>query len=203
MRRFEGYPPLVIANLHKIDMIYWKRKCLVVIDNQSLLAHVDTVQELSDILVLDLGDLLDLRAVDAEVLNAVALEDDFVLDLRAVNGDSLDHLHSADDLLSQEVADLDQVLGVRDVNVDGEMRVDELHLVLEALGDTNHHVLDVGDNGSLHSVLLGSSKPHLDGDLLRSLISVDISRDGFEAAGQRSAGALHGDGTGGDGNILH
>ena len=62
------------------------------------------------------------------------------------------HLNATDDLLADEVADLNNKvsgLGILlNVDVDWEMGVDVTHLVLEALGDTNDHVVDQGADGT-------------------------------------------------------
>eukprot|EP00961_Rhodomonas_salina_P121662 1638138-Rhodomonas_salina.2 len=70
-------------------------------------------------------------------------------------------------LLSQVVADLDDVLDLGAlrllaVDVDGEMRVHELHLVLVPAGDPDNHVADVRDDSAHSSELLLGSEPLLD-----------------------------------------
>ena len=51
-------------------------------------------------------------------------------------------------LLSEKVPDLDGGVGVGDGGVDGEVSVDESHLVAVSLGDAGDEVLDVGDGGA-------------------------------------------------------
>ena len=48
------------------------------------------------------------------------------------------------------------------LDVGREVSVHHLHAVLEALGDTNDHVLDVGAGGLDGGKLLGLSEPLLD-----------------------------------------
>ncbi len=61
---------------------------------------------------------------------------------------------------------LEQVglLVLLDVDVDGEMRVDVAHLVLETLGHTNDQVVDEGSDGSESSDVLAVSVVNLDAD---------------------------------------
>ena len=56
------------------------------------------------------------------------------------------------------------LLVLLDVDVDGEMRVDVAHLVLEALGNTNDQVVDEGSDGSESSDVLAVSVVNLDAD---------------------------------------
>lgn len=79
---------------------------------------------------------------------------DFDLVLDIVGSDVGDAVQKGDTshlLLTQEVADLNDVLAVvLDAgHVDRKVGIAEAHLVLEALGDTNDHVLDVRADGSL------------------------------------------------------
>lgn len=78
------------------------------------------------------------------------------------------HDDLADDLLANEVADLDdEVAGLGillNVDVDREMGVDVTHLVLEALGDTDDHVVDQGADGAEGGNVLASTVVELDVD---------------------------------------
>lgn len=101
-------------------------------------------------------------------LDIDTLDDDLVLDVGgAENGASSEHWDLADLALSQEVTDLDSVseLGllvlVGDGQVDGEVVVDETHLVGVSLGHSHDHVLDVRHNGANASELLLVSPPNL------------------------------------------
>lgn len=130
---------------------------------------MNKISYLSDILVADLADLLNIGSTLRDVLDRVAREDELVL-LRRRDGDvdALGHDHAADNLLADEVADLNlpeaSVLGLVDVDVDGEMRVDVAHLVLEALCDTGDHVVDDGLDGSQGGDILAVAVVDLDGD---------------------------------------
>ena len=124
---------------------------------------------LSDILVPDLADLLNVGGALGDSLNGVTAQDELVL-LRLGSLDVNAGLHgdAANDLLADEVADLDlpQVgLGVLvEADVDGEMGVDVTHLVLEALGDADHHVLDDGLDGAEGGDVLANAVVDLNGD---------------------------------------
>jgi hypothetical protein len=104
------------------------------------------------------------------VLQRVASQDELILlGLGQLDIDTLLHDDSADNLLSDEVSDFDlpqaSLVALVQVDVDGEMGVDISHLVLEALGDTDNHVLDDGSDGTQS------------GDVL-TVAMVDLDRDG-------------------------
>lgn len=100
----------------------------------SALGDVDTVQEHTDILVLDSDGLLDGSSGLGDVIEGVTLEDDLVLELGGLlNGDTGEHLELADTLLTQEVTDLDDGAALRDGKIDGEMVGGRTHLVLVTL----------------------------------------------------------------------
>lgn len=115
-------------------------------------------------------------------VDVVSGDDDLILlSLRFLNGNTLKHLDVSDTLLSQEVTirekerrsqlhqvernkrcnvpDLDGLLVVGDDDVDGEMGVDETHLVGETESNTLDHVLDLGSDGAKASNVLASSMP--------------------------------------------
>lgn len=124
---------------------------------------------LTDILVADLADLLDIGGGLGDVLERVAGQDKLIL-LGGRNDDidTLGHGDAVDDLLADEVADLNLeeagLLVLLQVDVDGKMGVDVAHLVLEALGDTDNHVVNDGANGAQGSDVLAVAMVDLDGD---------------------------------------
>lgn len=156
------------------------------------LGNVDTVQELTDILVANAADLLDVGGGLGDSLDGVALEDELVLDvLGGLDLNTLTAGDAADELLAQEVTahivsipdfsqsrlivprsswcsipDLNNpkagVVVLVKVDVDGEMGVDVTHLVLEALGDTNDHVVDERAHGAESGDVLAGTVVHLD-----------------------------------------
>ena len=103
-------------------------------NNSGALGDVDTVQELSDILVLDARLVGNGSGRLRDVFNVVALDDQFVLLVRQRDLDALAHGAVADEFLAQKVAQLDRGAVVVGDGVDGEMRIDETHFVEEALG---------------------------------------------------------------------
>lgn len=114
---------------------------------------VQTVQELSDILISYSANLLDVGGGLGDVFEGVSGKDKLILDvLGLLDIDTLVHGDSSDNLLANEVTDLNleetrfAVLG--NTNVDWEMCIDVTHLVLEPLGDTGDHVLDNRLDGS-------------------------------------------------------
>lgn len=175
---------------------------LVVGTNATLLADVDSIEELTDILFLDTSDVVDLGGGLGHLLEVVSGEDDLVLDVGRANGDSVEHVDGTVDLLTQEVDDLDDLSVVTDGGRDGEVCVDKAHLVLESLGDTEDQVVDVRADGADASDVLLVSKPDLNNDL--SVSNVDVRGEVLERTGEGSTGANNGDLTGlhGDGDCV-
>merc|ERR1719309_98094 len=105
--------------------------------NVSLLRNVDTIQELSDILVLNGGALLDSGSRLGHSLNAVALNHKLVLLLGGgLDGHTTPHFNLADVLLAQEVTDLYSLVVVSNNAVDGVTQGFQykMRAVLESLG---------------------------------------------------------------------
>lgn len=110
---------------------------LIVLNNVQLLRHVQTVQELTDILVLDRCRVLDVCGRLGHGFEVVALKDQLILLLgRVDDGYTRCHMDLADVLLAQEVTDLDDRVVLGGDAVDGEMGIYGAHLVLETLGHT-------------------------------------------------------------------
>lgn len=136
----------------------------LLLNDVGLLGNVDTIKELSDILVSDSAGLLDVSTGLRDVLDGVTDDADLILlvgrDLSAaalVDGDF------SDSLLTEEVSDLNDGTVLNEVDVDGEMGVDVSHLVLVTSGDTGDHVVDEGLDGSQSSDVLSVTIE--DGDL--------------------------------------
>lgn len=124
---------------------------------------------LTDILVANTADLLDIGGGLGNILQRVSGEGKLILlVLGDLDIDTLVHDDLADDLLADEVADLDdEVAGLGillNVDVDWEMGVDVTHLVLEALGDTDDHVVDQGADSAEGGNVLASTVVELDVD---------------------------------------
>jgi len=142
---------------------------LLLLDNVATLRDVETVQELSDILVADSADLLDVGSGLRDLLEIVTGELELVLDvLGSLDIDTVGQDDATDDLLAQEVSDLNLhavgLVVLLEVDVDGEMGVDVAHLVLVALGDTDDHVVDESADGTESGDVLAGTVVHLDGD---------------------------------------
>lgn len=173
---------------------------LKILNNETLLGDVDTIQELTDILVADSGDLLDISSGLGDSLDGVTRDDKLVLlGRRDLDGNTLSDLDVTDTLLTQEVSDLNDLTVVDDVDVDGEMRVDVSHLVLVTLGDTSDQVsnerLDSSESSNVLSVtVVNSDLDSLVGDLGEGDINVS------EVLGESTSGAGNGDDTGLDFN---
>lgn len=68
-------------------------------------------------------------------------------------------------LLAEEVANLDRVGLVVDDDVDGEMGVDQSHLVCETVLDTLDHVLELRSDGAQAGDVLAATVPDDEADL--------------------------------------
>ena len=117
----------------------------------ALLRYVDTVQKLTNILVLNGGGLLDLGAGQRHLGDVNAGELDLILDVVGTGVlNTVEEVDSSHSLLTQKVADLHSLLaaGGNVGHVDGKVSIAESHLVLVALGHASEHVVDVGRHGS-------------------------------------------------------
>merc|ERR1711937_634253 len=114
-----------------------------------LLGDVQTVQELTDIVVLDSGGLLDTCCRLGNGFDVVAVNVELVLlGLGGLDGDTGGHGLLAEELLTQEVADFQKGTPLNNCAVDGEMGIGRAELVSEAKCDTLGHVGDVGAHGA-------------------------------------------------------
>jgi hypothetical protein len=123
--------------------------------HSALLRDVDTVQKLTDILILGHGGLLDLGARQRHLVDINTRDLDLVLHVRGAEViDTVQQRDPSDLLLTQKVADLDNglVTFLDRGHVDREMGVTEAHLVLEASLDTVDHVLDVRAHSSTNII---------------------------------------------------
>lgn len=117
----------------------------------ALFGDVDTIQELSNILVSDSTDLLDISTGLGNGFDRVTFDNQFILlGSRQGSGDTFWDQHLSDSSFTQEVSDFNELLGVfvDDVDVDWEMRVNESHLVLVTDSNTLDQVGDQRLDGS-------------------------------------------------------
>tara|TARA_B110000503_G_C6921814_1_gene319005 strand:- start:229 stop:597 length:369 start_codon:yes stop_codon:yes gene_type:complete len=105
--------------------------------DDSALTDEDTIEELTFVLSADLAGLAKLGASKGNGFLVDTFEDKFVLDVSA-EADSAAGLE--DNLLdlatTKEVLELNEGSILSDVGIDGEMSVDESHLVLDTLKAT-------------------------------------------------------------------
>lgn len=169
----------------------------LLLNDVGLLGNVDTIKELSDILVSDSAGLLDVSTGLRDVLDGVTDDADLILlvgrDLSAaalVDGDF------SDSLLTEEVSDLNDGTVLNEVDVDREMGVDVSHLVLVTSGDTGDHVVDEGLDGSQSSDVLSVTIEDGDldlviGDLLEGNVDVrQVLLEGTSGAGDGDSSGL-------------
>jgi hypothetical protein len=94
-------------------------------------------------------------------------------------------------LLPEEVPDLDGCVAVGDGGVDGEVSVDEAHLVAVSLGDAGDEVLDVGDGGADGGHGAAGAEPGVDLELAATVLELEVEVEVLEVAGQLAARPLH------------
>jgi hypothetical protein len=168
--------------------------------HSTLLGDVDTVQELTDILILNTCRLVDFGGGLRNLLDVVTGQDDLFLNVfRAGNSDTFQHGHASDDTFSQKVSDLNLLAVIRDVDTDGKVSVNESHLVLVTLENTSEHISDLGDNGVDASVVLSVTPPDINADLLADL--ADVALKVAEILGESTTRTLDDNLSGLDGNF--
>jgi len=141
---------------------------ILILDDRRPLCQVDTVQELADVLFTHVADHVDESSRPRNQLNIISGNHKLVFHgRRPLDGHASEHSDNADPLLSQEVADLHDLATTFDVDVDGEVGVDEAHLVFEALGHAFNHVGDVRSGGADCGELLAGPEGLLDAEELR------------------------------------
>ena len=174
----------------------FKLHLLLRLGDWALLRDVNSVEELTQILLPDVGSLLNLGGGKGDQSEVVTTELNLVLDVVGAHViDSVAKLDFTDTLLSKEVADFHDLSG--DGYIDGEMGVDEAHLVDEATGDSNNHVVDVGHDGPNASELLLGGEPEVKAELLALTDELKVHVGVLEAADELSTGSLDSDAPGG------
>ena len=153
--------------------------CLFLFDNDTLFGNVDTIQELTDILVSDTTDLLDVSSVLGNVFDGVTSQNNFILDVGGeFNRDTFSNWDFSDLLVTQEVSDFNELSTVffNNINIDREMRVNVSQLVLVTLGDTSDQVRNQRFHGSQSSNVLSVTIVNGNSDLLvRNLLESNIN----------------------------
>ena len=74
------------------------------------------------------------------------------------------------------------------------MRVHKAHLVQEATGDTDHHVIDVRNDGTAAGELLAVGEPQVNTDVVLSDLA-EVHVDVLEVTGECTTGSLDSDKT--------
>jgi len=171
--------------------------CSIITFNELLFRDVDTVQEFSDILVLDEGGLMDKSAGKRNVVKIVSFNGDFVLNIFLLGDLNVtEHINLSGEFLTNEILDFNSLVVLADVGVDWEMCVSKSHFISVASGDTGDHVSDMGSNGDAAGLLLSSGEPHLElKDFLLLFVETlhDIKAHMFEILLKSTSGALDGE----------
>lgn len=171
---------------------------LLFLNHGASLRDVDTIQKLTDILLSDVGALLNVGGGQRHLVDVNTGELDLILHIGGTHeGDTVQKGDTASLLLSQKVTDLNNLVGtlLDRGDVDGEMGVTETHLVLESLGDTGDHVLDVRSDGSDGSDVLSVSEPNIDLKGTSILSHRQVHGEVLEGTLEGSEGTGHLDGS--------
>jgi len=155
---------------------------------------VDTIQEFTDILVLNEAGLMDLSARKRDGIKIISFKDDLILNFFLSRDlDTFGDGDLSDDLFTQEVSDFEGSGTVRDKRVDGEMGIGESHLILVTFSNTIDHILDVGSNGADAGLLLSLGHPDLELELASLFTSSSDDGEGnvLESLGEDTSLTLN------------
>ncbi len=131
--------------------------------NSTLFGNVDTIKELTNILVSHTGSTTNFGASSGDLDNVICFKFNLVLDVSGTGVLNFSReLNTTNAFFTKEITDLNSVALVVVVDVDGKVRVHETHLVTESLGDTSDHVLDVRAHGADACQLFTGSPPQVD-----------------------------------------
>ena len=164
--------------------------------DEALLGDVDTIEELPEILVVDVGELVNLSASEGNSISVIALDPNLFFLAWAVH--YLDAFWGSNALLltlAHEVGEAELVLGVADRVLDREVGSDEPHLVAVALRDAGDHVLDVAEEGAAPRDELAVAEPAAGKNLLRLIVPLDIEAEVAQIASESATRTGHGDNT--------
>jgi hypothetical protein len=156
------YTPYLITHIINLLRVGFSSIYLVFLGfDIAFFRDIHTIKEHSSILIRNLAALLNLGAGATDSVDIYTLEPELGSVLVVLSaGDSGQESDNLKVLLTNESVDLDAVGFCVDVNFDGEMFVDLVHLVPEALGDANDHVSNVGSNSEDNSALLVGVQVH-------------------------------------------
>ena len=153
-------------------------------DAQLLIRDVDTIKELTDILVSHQHRLIDLSSYILSKMSSltrsghsfdiVSLKNDFILlSLRLGHSHSFEHVDMTHSLLSKEVTHLHLLSLLVDSNIDGEVGIHETHLVAVSVSHTSDHVADVSADRAYDSNVLVESEPEVNNHFISLLLDID------------------------------
>jgi hypothetical protein len=143
-----------------------------VIEFESLILHIDAIEELSEILILDNGGLLNPGTTLRNFLEVDALHSDVVLFLLLL--DDLDSLRSIDALAhfeTQEVLDFDGITIINDIDNNGEMGTGQHHPEFVTTVDTRDHIADDALDGTQQGVSLLFLQPNSELETILAFLS--------------------------------
>lgn len=170
---------------------------LVIVRDLTLGADVHTIQELTNILLLDQAGLVDERGRAGGQIDVRTFHDDLILGVRGLADLGVaQRVNGTHDLLTQEVADQDLLATVGDLGVDREVRVHQAHVVAVGVGHAGDHVVDVRADSAQGRQLLQQTEVQRDFDFLTTVDLLDRQRQVAEVTLQRTLRALNRDNAG-------
>ena len=141
---------------------------------------------------MDSAALVDESGGVRDVLDVISDNLQLILLLFVVKGNNSWESFDLVDLFgAEEVADLDHCSVLVEHEFHWEVGVGSFHGVLESLGDSDEHVLDVGGDGLGDGVQLAAWEPDCEGDLLTNLCQLNWGV--AEVAGDFAAWTFDGD----------
>lgn len=168
-----------------------------VVELETGVLDVDTVEEGTQILVLDDGRLLDAGADLRDFFEVNALKGEVVLFFfLSGDEDTFGSIDSLVDLETEEVLDFESLASVEDVDDDREVRVGEDHAELVADSDSGNHVADDASDGTEYCISLLLLEPHAELKSGLSPLGVllsDLEGNVAEALGEFAERALDSD----------
>ena len=137
---------------------------------------VDTIEELTKILIFDLCELVDLAADEGDVFEVGTFDVDLILGDGFVGPDS-DAFWSCNNLvllMTHEAVEIECTAILRACVLDWEVGVDEVHLITPAECNTGDHVLDDAEECADTGKELAVAEPAAGNDLVILLIVLEV-----------------------------
>uniref|UniRef100_A0A7C9DFS6 Uncharacterized protein n=2 Tax=Opuntia streptacantha TaxID=393608 RepID=A0A7C9DFS6_OPUST len=130
------------------------------LSNSSLLAHINTIKEFPNILVLHMAFLVYQSSRARNKFNVIAIQDEFIFDLfRPQDCHSLQHVNFPYPFLAKEVSDLNTLVTISNASIDGKVSVHHPHFVSVPFGNPSDEILNMANSSPNSSSALPGPKP--------------------------------------------